>query len=56
MFLDRLVIVVFGKIRSNKAPKKVYGAAAQDDIVPNDTVKLNDDQITLIQQVIGVCL
>ena len=39
-----------------RAPKKVYGAAAQDTIVPDDSAKLNDDQINLIQQVIGVCL
>ena len=37
-----------------KAPKKVYGAAAQDTIVPDDSAKLNDDQIKMIQQVIGV--
>ena len=28
-----------------KAPKKVCGAAAQDTIVPDDSAKLNDDQI-----------
>ena len=39
-----------------KALKKVYGAAAQDSIVPDDSAKLNDDQIKLIQQVIRVCL
>ena len=39
-----------------KAPEKVYGAAAQDITVPDESVKLNDDQIKLIQQVIGVCL
>ena len=39
-----------------KAPKKVYGAAAQDTIPPDDTAKLDDDKIKLIQQVIGVCL
>merc|ERR1712194_851263 len=39
-----------------RAPKKVYGAAAQDTIVPDDSTELNDDQIKLIQQVIGVCL
>ena len=33
---------------SHKAPKKLYGAAAQDTIVPNDTAKLNDEQIKLI--------
>ena len=35
---------------------KVYGAAAQDTIVSDDSAKLNEDQINLIQQVIGVCL
>ena len=39
-----------------RALKKVYGATAQDTIVPDDLAKLNDDQIKLIQQVIGVCL
>ena len=39
-----------------RAPKKVYGTAAQDTIVLDDSAKLNDNQITLIQQVIGVCL
>ena len=39
-----------------RAPKKVYGVAAQDTIVPDDSAKLNDNQIKLIQQVIGVCL
>ena len=39
-----------------RAPKKVYGAAAQDTIVPDDSAKLDDDQIKLIQQVVGVCL
>ena len=39
-----------------RAPKKVYGAAAQDTIVPDDSAKLNKEQIKLIQQVIGVCL
>ena len=39
-----------------RAPKKVYGAAAQDTIVPDDSAKLNEEQIKLIQQVIGVCL
>ena len=39
-----------------KAPEKVYGATAQDIIVPDDTAKINDDQIKLIQQVTGVCL
>jgi hypothetical protein len=38
------------------AHKKVYGAAAQNTIVPDDTAKLNDEQIKLIKQVIGVCL
>ena len=33
-----------------------YSATTQDTIVPADTVKLNDEQIKLIQQVIGVCL
>ena len=32
-----------------KAPKKVYGASAQDTIMPDDSAKLNDDQIKLIQ-------
>ena len=41
---------------SYRAPKKVYGAVAQDTIVPDDSAKLNEDQIKLIQQVIGVCL
>ena len=27
----------------HKAPKKVYGATAQDAIVPDDSAKLNDD-------------
>ena len=40
----------------HKAPKKDYGAAAQDTIVPDDTAKLDDEQMKLIQQVIGVCL
>ena len=39
-----------------KAPKKVYGATAQDTIVPYDTAKLDDEQIKLIQQLIGMCL
>ena len=39
-----------------KAPKKVYCAAAQDIIAPDDTAKLNNEQIKLIQKVIGVCL
>ena len=39
-----------------KAPKKVYNAASQDPIVPDDIAKLADEQINLIQQVIGVCL
>ena len=39
-----------------KAPKKVYGDAAQDTIMPDDSAKLNDVQTKLIQQVIGVCL
>ena len=39
-----------------EAPKKVYGAVAQDTIVPDDTVKLDDEQIKFIQQVIGVYL
>ena len=39
-----------------RAPKKVYGAAAQDTILSDDLAKLNEDQIKLIQQVIGVCL
>jgi len=40
----------------HKAPKKIYGATSQDTIMPDDSAKLNDDQIKLIQQVIGVCL
>ena len=40
----------------HKAPKKVYGALAQDTIVPYYTAKFNDEQIKLVQQVIGVCL
>ena len=39
-----------------KAPKKVYGVAAQDTVVPDDTAKLDDEQIKLIQRVIEVCL
>ena len=40
----------------HKAPKKVYDDTAQDTIVPDDIAKLNNEQIKLIQQVIGVCL
>ena len=36
----------------HRAPKKVYGAAAQDTIVPDDSAKLNEDQIKLIHKVI----
>ena len=39
-----------------RAPKKVYGNVTHDTIVPDDSAKLNDNQITLIQQVIGVFL
>ena len=39
-----------------RAPKKVYDAAAQDTIIPDDSAKLNDDQIKLVQQVIRICL
>ena len=39
-----------------EAPKKVYGSAAPDIIVPDDITRLNDHQIKLIQQVIGECL
>jgi hypothetical protein len=34
----------------------VYGAAAQGNIPPDKTSKLDDNKIKLIQQVIGVCL
>ena len=39
-----------------KAHKKVYGAAAQDTIVQDNTAKLDDERIELIWKVIGVCL
>ena len=41
---------------SYKAPKKVYGATAQNTIVPDGTAKLDDEQIKLIQKVIEMCL
>ena len=42
--------------RPYRAPEKVYGAAAQDAIPPDETAKLDDNKIKLTQQVIGVCL
>ena len=39
-----------------KAPEKVYGIVAQDTIAPDDTAKLDDEQIKLAQQVIRVYL
>ena len=39
-----------------RAPEKVYGAAAQDAIPPDETAKLDEEKIKLIQQVIGVYL
>ena len=40
----------------HKAPQKVYGTASQDTIVLDDTTKLDDEQIKLIQQVTEMCL
>ena len=42
--------------RPYRAPEKVYGAAAQDAIPPDETAKLDEEKIKLIQQVIGVYL
>ena len=39
-----------------KAPKKVYGAAAQDTIVPDDTAKLDGEQIKLMYVCVYVCM
>ena len=39
-----------------KAPKKIFGAGAQDTIAPDESPKLDDTNVKLIQQVIGVCL
>ena len=40
----------------SSAPKKVYGAAAQATILPDETAKLDEEKIKLIQQVVGVYL
>ena len=39
-----------------RVPKKVCGPTAQDTIPPDETAKMDDDKIKLIQQVGGVCL
>ena len=37
-------------------PKKVYGPASQDTILPDETSKLDEEKIKLAHQAIGVCV
>ena len=39
-----------------KAPKKIFGAGAQDTIAPDESPKLDATNVKLIQQVMVVCL
>ena len=39
-----------------KAPRKVYGKAAQDTIKEDESPKLDEKKVNLVQQVVGVCV
>lgn len=39
-----------------RAPNKVYRATTPDTVPSDETFKLNNDKIKLIQNVIGVCM